>query len=139
VASEFESSAKLAYQSLSWLPLDVAAEAIVNISLISHANRPSEIPVYHILHPTCFMWSALLDYFDRSGLAFERVRPAIWFDKLLAVQDKLDSSTRSLQSLWKQKVRHATPLFATQADRRFDLFSTSQVRKGTKSLDHILK
>lgn len=111
-------------QGLSWLPLDVAAKVIVDISLTSHPDKAGEVPVYHVLHSACVMWSTLLDYFDRSGLAFEKARPTVWLEKLLTVQDKLDSPTRSLQSLWEQKVRHATPLFSDEADRCFDTFST---------------
>ncbi|KAI0083934.1 acetyl-CoA synthetase-like protein [Irpex rosettiformis] len=95
-------------ENISWLPLDVAAKIIVNLASHSIQNDEValEVPVYHVLQSATVPWGTLLEYFGQSGLAFERVPPNVWVNRLCAIQDTMDSSFRNLQTLWEGKVCH---------------------------------
>ncbi|KAI0343014.1 acetyl-CoA synthetase-like protein [Trametopsis cervina] len=98
-------------ESMSWLPLDVAAAAVLDIAL-NESLEPaptSEVPVYHVIHPTAISWTTLLEYLDSAGLVFERVAPEVWLDELARTTERLDPGTRNLIQLWERKVCSLLP------------------------------
>lgn len=92
-------------QQLSWLPIDTAATAIVEISLRFAATIPQthhEVPVYHVLNPNLeTSWSDVLEYLSRAGLAFTSVTPLEWLSRLREEEPRLDAPTRNLLAHWK--------------------------------------
>lgn len=96
---------------MSWLPLDVAAAAVLDIAL-NESLEPaptSEVPVYHVIHPTAISWTTLLEYLDSAGLVFERVASEVWLDELARTTERLDPGTRNLIQLWERKVCSLLP------------------------------
>ncbi|KAH7359181.1 hypothetical protein B0T11DRAFT_113000 [Plectosphaerella cucumerina] len=102
---------------LDWLPVELAAEAVVEASLAS--GKPGELPVYHIANtrrePT---WAQMLTWIRNSedGPNFEVVPAAQWVERLEAViADRGAHASQALLGLWKgmsaEDVGEATPVF----------------------------
>lgn len=112
----------LGNEPLSWLPVDVAAEAILELSFfggIEKAGRAGlhqKTPVYHVVnrHQTP-SWSDMLEWISRHNsddtsesheapqtTEFEIVHPAEWVEILEDALEKEEHPSRSLLHLWKQ-------------------------------------
>ena len=67
-------------QPLSWLPVNIAARAIVEI--VSHAE-PVKAAVYHVLNPnTSGNWTVILAGLKKAGMRFDVVSRVEWLDRL---------------------------------------------------------
>ncbi|EPQ56692.1 thioester reductase [Gloeophyllum trabeum ATCC 11539] len=110
----------------SWLPIDIAARAIMDIIDGSDSiQATSVIPVYHVVNPnTATSWEDILSYLSSMGLEFKTVPPDRWLERLdCALSSKPDSPTGALLPLWhanytsKEKnimdVRYDTSVIAT--------------------------
>lgn len=118
-------------EPLSWLPVDLAAEAVLELAFaggIEKAGRAGphqKTPVYHVVNghqkPS---WADMLkwisDYIsDESGesqkeqqpASFEIVSPAEWIEILEDALEKEEHPARSLLHLWKEAYteKHHTP------------------------------
>lgn len=73
-------------ERVSWLPVDLAARAIVEVL---HSTAASAgLSVYHIVNPnTTAPWSTILGGLSRGGLAFTPVDRREWVDRLAASDD----------------------------------------------------
>ncbi|KAK7443699.1 hypothetical protein CaCOL14_012347 [Colletotrichum acutatum] len=75
-------------EEMTWLPVDHAATAILELVNANVAPRPSERVtdpdlVYHVLNPTRFHWSRdMLPSLSEAGLHFEILPTNQWMDKL---------------------------------------------------------
>lgn len=73
---------------MTWLPVDHAATAILELVNANAAPQPSERDtdpdlVYHILNPTRFHWTRdMLPSLSKAGLQFERLPTNQWMDRL---------------------------------------------------------
>jgi thioester reductase-like protein len=64
--------------TLSWLPIDVVAQAMVEIC---RSARPHD--VYHVVNPKSFNWTRdLLPMLASAGLKFEQVSAQEWLARL---------------------------------------------------------
>jgi thioester reductase-like protein len=89
---------------LDWLPVEVAAEAVIEAALAS--GKPGKMPVYHIFNtrqePT---WSQMLIWIRNSegdGPKFEVAPSAQWVERLEAViADRGAHASQALLGLWK--------------------------------------
>lgn len=62
-------------ESLYWLPVDVAGQAVVEIVMSAAHN---DLPVYHILNPQKTSWVSILEGLTASGLEFKTVSKLEW-------------------------------------------------------------
>ncbi|KAJ0328345.1 hypothetical protein COL5a_005122 [Colletotrichum fioriniae] len=75
-------------EEMTWLPVDHAATAILELVNANAAPQPSERDtdpdlVYHILNPTRFHWTRdMLPSLSKAGLQFERLPTNQWMDRL---------------------------------------------------------
>ncbi|KAL2876832.1 hypothetical protein SGCOL_007855 [Colletotrichum sp. CLE4] len=75
-------------EEMTWLPVDHAATAILELVNAYTTRQPSERDndpdlVYHILNPTRFHWTHdMLPSLAKAGLQFESLPTAQWMDKL---------------------------------------------------------
>jgi thioester reductase-like protein len=88
-------------QKLDWLPLDVAAQAIADISLKAGARNRQDEMVYHVVnHAPKKSWSDLLEWIGRvSPEEFQIVEPIVWLKKL---EEMEDHPAKKLRWLWEK-------------------------------------
>jgi thioester reductase-like protein len=86
--------------TLTWLPIDVVAKAIVEIC---HSSKRQE--VYHVVNPRSFNWTMdLLPMLESAGLRFERVTAQDWLARLAASNpDPAVNPTIKLLDFFKSK------------------------------------
>ena len=91
-------------ERLEWLPLDIAAKAVVEISLKGKLGLEGEDPVYHLLGKRGeFTWNGLLESILTSSFAPEdssNVPVRVWLDKLERLEG--DHPAKALLGLWKK-------------------------------------
>ncbi|KAL7419511.1 hypothetical protein Q5752_005422 [Cryptotrichosporon argae] len=82
------------HEKPSWLPVDLASRAIVDIAL-GDADRPF---IYHVVHPDAMEWGTILDSLRQSGIEFTAVPPAEWVRK---VEASTDERSKQMLLIWK--------------------------------------
>jgi len=76
---------------VSWIPADVAAGTIIDLSYLPPASQKGA-PVFHISHPKLLSWNNdFLPALRAAGLEFESVKPTEWIRRLKAIAQ--DAST----------------------------------------------
>jgi thioester reductase-like protein len=90
-------------QSLDWLPLDVAAQAVVDIAL---ANAVANDLVYHVLNNRAnSTWDDLLRWLQEfEAETFKVVEPSLWLKRLEATKGH---PAKRLSWLWEKAYRNA--------------------------------
>lgn len=111
-------------ESLSWLPVDLAAEAVLELSFLGgiekagRAGMPQKTPVYHVVNahqePS---WADMLEWIsshksdeaaksqdedEQQTSRFEVVPSAEWIEILEDALEKEEHPARSLLHLWKE-------------------------------------
>lgn len=86
-------------ETLSWLPVDVAAMAVVEIALQDEIVE-ERCPVYHLVNnATVTKWRDLLSWLKGvDGLEFEIVSPGIWMERLEGLESH---PAKALLGLWR--------------------------------------
>lgn len=108
-------------ETLNWLPVDIAARAVVDISLASHSD--DRCSVYHLVNnSTHTTWFNLLDWtLAAKGNKFEVVSPEEWLDRL----EKLDSDpAKGLLGLWRTNLASPAQLSGEAGGREKIVFDT---------------
>ncbi|KAI1384968.1 acetyl-CoA synthetase-like protein [Hypoxylon trugodes] len=132
-------------ETLSWLPVDKAAKAVLEIVLPGNNNREStrsNMPVYHVLNPhKSPTWNQLLDWVSETlkDPEFQVVEPAEW---LQCLEQALDGSQsrhpcQALLGLWRRRYAHATEVSSSMSrddSPAFDITSTSRLSETIREI-----
>ncbi|PVH75981.1 acetyl-CoA synthetase-like protein [Cadophora sp. DSE1049] len=122
-------------EHLSWLPVDLAARAVVDISLLgAAAPLDRTCTVYHIVNnDRSTSWTDMLRWVNKwTRNEVSVVEPSMWLDKL----EDADHPARSLLGLWRNS-------FGIQAQgqgnesshtRQDVVFDTKNAAKGTQCM-----
>jgi hypothetical protein len=90
-------------QRLDWLPVDVAAEAVVDIALIAGLDNETEEEdlVFHVVNSReeRRWWDLLSWVAEFAAQEFEIVDPLIWLEKLKALENH---PAKKLSWLWER-------------------------------------
>jgi thioester reductase-like protein len=87
-------------ERIEWLPVDIAARAIVNIAMSPQGIHGSG--VWHVLNKCPVMWSDVLDAMEMYCGKFNRLEPKEWLRQLEEEEKK--GAAIKLLSFWKDAV-----------------------------------
>ena len=127
-----ESLPQLEGERLGWLPVDVAAQGVIEISL-STTSKPthgSEISVYHLLNPsTESKWSDLLAWLQKISPAFDIVPPSTWVSQLDNLSgEAAKHPARKLVGLWKEAYCNSDAKKSRQTEEMiFEMVETKKI------------
>ncbi|KAI1816627.1 acetyl-CoA synthetase-like protein [Poronia punctata] len=130
-------------EHLNWLPVDIAAESILEIALSSNKSsfpglKPDEVPVYHVLnHHMSPSWRQMLQWISegQGSLGPEVVSVQTWMghlERIIAAEPTSCHPWQALTSLWEQRYesdRLLTSLTTFQTTR------TRQVSRSIRNLE----
>ncbi|KAA8896205.1 hypothetical protein FN846DRAFT_893478 [Sphaerosporella brunnea] len=108
-------------EELSWIPVDVTAATIVDLSLLDRlqdAHVPARNAVLHVCHPKVLYWNRdVLPALQKAGLKFEAVDQHEWVRRLEASeQDPAKNPPIKLLDFFKKRYADETvsePYFET--------------------------
>ncbi|CZR69636.1 related to nonribosomal peptide synthetase MxcG [Phialocephala subalpina] len=125
---------------LSWLPLDVAAQAVVDILLSDtfRENLGESCPVFHVVNNlTETSWMDLLSWIQEIGpRKFDIVNPDVWLEKLEKVEDH---PAKNLLWLWKRGSRHGQSEKEEEEEVRFEVGNAVGSSKAMRSVTPVDK
>lgn len=118
----------LAEDKIAWLPVDIAASAILDI-VCESTIKSGNPKVWHIVNPQAqSSWSDILKYFKNAGYQFDIVEPKVWVEKLEQSAESADNPSRKLLGLWKSAFASGEP---TKPD---PIFSSAEAVFASQSL-----
>ena len=102
---------------MSWLPVDAAAAAILDVADAPAAFESSSCPVYNVVSKhNDTTWSQALTWLKAADLDFEIVPPQIWLQRLQALRERgNDHPCLKMLGVWQMNVSLAQ-LPATSSD-----------------------
>ena len=107
----------------SWLPVDLCARAITDITLQNVSSSQDTELVYHLVNPHTFSWKYdLLPALKNSSLpAFEVVSPEEWLQRLASNElDPKENPSIKLLDFWRSKYGRPSQQLAEDAGLLFD-------------------
>ncbi|KAF5646197.1 nonribosomal peptide synthetase [Fusarium sp. NRRL 52700] len=127
----------LANEVLNWLPVEQAAQAVVEIAFTN--SEGSEMPVYHVLNPhTTPSWKDMLDWLAASneGPEFEIVSSSEWFERLEKAlsDDSANHPSQALLGLWKRSYSKDNENGSAREDQETSLFDVAEAQKVSASI-----
>ncbi|KAG8995366.1 hypothetical protein FRB94_009200 [Tulasnella sp. JGI-2019a] len=141
-------------ESVSWLPVDYAARAILDLVNIPCLAESRESECWHVLQPRTVPWTVVLDHLKAAGLSFDVVPTRDWIDRLRrGPQNPLINPTVKLLTFYEGKYDHPlgkalpvrSPLCtekttaATRSLREAPMPDEALVRKFVERLSLLLK
>ena len=118
------------HQNLDWLPVDTAAQAVVEIALKKTDKLPGttedDIPVYHILNPSrATRWSDLLQWMKKLSPGFDVIPPAAWVGRLKNLRE--EHPPKKLLGLWMEAYSEGKKNMGVREDVVFDTEKTKEL------------
>ncbi|KAF4341870.1 nonribosomal peptide synthetase [Fusarium beomiforme] len=120
-------------EALNWLPVDQAAQAVVEVAFAS--SQASGTPVYHVLNPhNTPTWKEMLDWLASSdvGPEFEVVSPTEWLERLEKAweDESAHHPSQALLGLWKQSYGQENSDESTsKGDQQSSIFDVAQTQR----------
>jgi thioester reductase-like protein len=130
-------------ETLNWLPVDSAAEAVLDIAFVEKLYQPQgskiETPVYHILNPsTQTNWSDLLRWMHDLAPGFETLAPADWVSRLENVEGKAaDHPAKKLLGLWRDAYCKADKAGEAKDKVTFEMEKTKRISPAMRDVNTI--
>ncbi|RBR13584.1 hypothetical protein FVER53590_08545 [Fusarium verticillioides] len=122
---------------LNWLPVEEAAQAVVEIA--STTSNGSGTPVYHVLNPhTAPTWKDMLDWLAASNESpeFEIVSSSEWLERLEKAlsDDSANHPSQALLGLWKRSYAKNKENGGASEGHESSLFDVAQTEKVSASI-----
>ncbi|KAF5623227.1 nonribosomal peptide synthetase [Fusarium sp. NRRL 25303] len=122
---------------LNWLPVEQAAQAVVEIASLT--SNGSGTPVFHVLNPhTTPTWKDMLDWLAASneGPEFEIVSSSEWLERLEKAlsDDNANHPSQALLGLWKQSYSKDMDNSSIREDQEGSFFDVAQTQKVSASI-----
>ncbi|CVK95863.1 related to nonribosomal peptide synthetase MxcG [Fusarium mangiferae] len=119
-------------EMLNWLPVEQAAQAVVEIA--SPTSNGSGTPVFHVLNPhTTPTWKDMLGWLAASneGPEFEIVSSSEWLERLEKAlsDDSANHPSQALLGLWKQSYSKDINNGSSREDQQSSFFDVAQTQK----------
>lgn len=115
-------------ESLRWLPVDVVAQSIIEIS----NNFDTTSGVFNFVNPRTFHWTSdLLPYLQQAGLDFKVLHPPAWLNLLR------HSSTDPVENPPIKLLEYLTNNYDTTAPRRALDFQTENMQRWSKTFESV--
>lgn len=130
-------------ESLDWLPVDIAAEAVLEVALVEKLCHPQEnkskTPVYHILNPsTQTTWSDLLRWMHKLMPDFHIIAPAEWVTKLTNLEgEAANNPARKLIGLWREAYCKDSEESEKKEDVRFAMEQTKKIAPSMRDIQPV--
>ena len=134
----------LSTQVLDWLPVDIAATAVVEASSTTAASGSravegkAEVPVYHILNPHSKpTWSDMLQWLKRMNTNFSIVPPKEWLETLENLRgEKAEHPARKLIGLWRD-VYCGDHVSVKEKEKEESIFETGKTRSAIPVMNDV--
>nr|XP_019010654.1 uncharacterized protein I206_03956 [Kwoniella pini CBS 10737]OCF49435.1 hypothetical protein I206_03956 [Kwoniella pini CBS 10737] len=98
--AEITGSLPLLQEKPSWLPVDLASRAIIDITTSDHPSSPL---IYHVVHPNNLEWQTVLNGLHAAGLSFKRVKPQEWLNYVDASVNDLElNPSKQMLHMWTE-------------------------------------
>jgi thioester reductase-like protein len=125
---------------LNWLPVEQAAQAVVEIAFTN--SKGSETPVYHVLNPhTTPNWKEMLDWLSASneGPEFEIASSSEWLERLEKAlsDDSANHPSQALLGLWKGSYAKDKDNGGASEGHESPLFDVAQTQKVSASIRNV--
>ncbi|CAG8829427.1 26317_t:CDS:2, partial [Dentiscutata erythropus] len=107
---------------VDWIPLDIASQSIVDISLSAPFAKDSDyVRVNHIVNPEQVTWKEFLESLRQTGIDFKIVSNKEWLNTLL--------NTPEYQNVMSGSSEGHEPLFETRksSDRSLALSNCQKI------------
>ncbi|KAF5724834.1 nonribosomal peptide synthetase [Fusarium mundagurra] len=122
---------------LNWLPVEQAAQAVVEIAFTN--SQGPETPVYHVLNPhTTPSWKDMLDWLATSneGPEFEIVSSSEWLERLEKAlsDDSASHPSQALLGLWKRSYAKDKENGSASEGHESSPFDVAQAQKVSASI-----
>jgi thioester reductase-like protein len=92
-------------QDVMWLPIDLAASAIMDIITNPDTFSGGGCPVFHIMNPNSVSWSNVCGWLREFGKTFEEVPPKTWVTAVSNSESAVEKNpSRKLLGLWVSQV-----------------------------------
>jgi hypothetical protein len=125
---------------MSWLPIDCAAAAIVELAGVAENRTPSDPAlssdiVYHVLNPQRFHWTReMLPALAKAGLEFKTLSTEQWMERLRnSDRDPSENPPIKLLEWFESKYGHGKS--ATQSGGL--VYLTDKTRMNSKTLRNV--
>ncbi|KAJ9101904.1 putative NRPS-like protein biosynthetic cluster, partial [Naganishia cerealis] len=87
----------------SWLPVDIAAKAVIDIAMKQKTCHKGRLPVFHVANPQLTTWPIILDGLAGAGLKFSTVAPHEWVQKVKGSEGDAESNpTKGMLGMWEK-------------------------------------
>jgi hypothetical protein len=135
----------LEHEVLDWLPVEQAAQAVVEIARSTPGNfdESTKTPVYHVLNPhNSPSWTEMLHWISAyiQGPEFEIVSPQEWTRRLEEALGGKSANhpSQALLGLWKQSYGREAGLAAgAKKDEKSSIFDVSQTRDVSTTIRNV--